>query len=99
MLYAIVAKGFSLAWVSHHPTGACEFLVCGPIEYTIEGNRGGNRIHLSYWFWYLSIITPSISIQSTEFHTTQTYTPSNDGCFHKLSLFLQKYMNYLASSH
>ena len=35
---------------------------------------------------YLSIITPSISIQSTGFHTTQTYTPSNDGCFHKLSL-------------
>ncbi len=40
---------------------------------------------------YLSIITPSILIQSTRFHTTQTYTPSNDGCFHKLSLFLQSY--------
>ena len=65
----------------------------------IEGNWGGAEFIFPIDFGiYLSIITPSMSIQSTGFHTTQTYTPSNDGCFHKLSLFLQKYMNYLASS-
>jgi hypothetical protein len=67
-------------------------------EYTLKATGGAEFIFPVDFGIYLSIIIPSISIQSTGFHTTQTYTPSNDGCFHKLSLLLQKYMNYLVSS-
>ena len=70
-----------------------------PHEYTLKATVGGveNIFPIDFGI-YLSIITPSILIQSTRFHITQRYAPSNDGCFHKLSLFLQREMNYLASS-
>jgi hypothetical protein len=62
-----------------------------PHEYTLKATGGREEIIFPIDFGnYLSIITPSILIQFTRLHNTQTYTPSNDGCFHKLSLFLQR---------
>ena len=61
-----------------------------PHEYTLKATGGGIEIFFPIDFGtYLSSMTPSILVQSTRFNTTYTYTPSNDVCFHKLSLFLQ----------